>query len=139
MNDKIKEMLEDIDNKKCYYVGTNGCLYQDLTKEQLLLIKKYITNLQQELQEANESIIWWANRFKAVEKENENSKKLKERYQLEKEVYISRIDKAIEYINCNKQKTMAAYGDNEDDDFEICLWEEDINNLLDILKGDSNE
>ena len=48
MNDEIKEVLEDIDNKECYYVGTNGCLYQDLTKEELLLIKDYITNLQQE-------------------------------------------------------------------------------------------
>ena len=45
------------------------------------------------------------------------------------------IDKAIEYINCNKQKTICAYGDNEDDDFEICLWEEDIDNLSNILQG----
>lgn len=44
------------------------------------------------------------------------------------------IDKAIMYINLNKQKTICAYGDNEDDDFEIELWEEDIDNLLDILK-----
>lgn len=44
------------------------------------------------------------------------------------------IDKAIMYINLNKQKTICAYGDNEDDDFEIELWEEDIDKLLDILK-----
>lgn len=44
-------------------------------------------------------------------------------------------NKAIEYIDKNKQKTIAAYGDNYDDDFEICLWEEDIDNLLNILKG----
>ncbi len=43
------------------------------------------------------------------------------------------IDKAIMYINLNKQKTICAYGDNEDDDFEIELWEEDIDKLLDIL------
>lgn len=44
------------------------------------------------------------------------------------------IDKVIMYINLNKQKTICAYGDNEDDDFEIELWEEDIDKLLDILK-----
>ena len=44
------------------------------------------------------------------------------------------IDKAIMYINLNKQKTICAYGDNEDDDFEIELWEEDVDKLLDILK-----
>jgi len=44
----------------------------------------YITQLQQENKELNEDIIWWTNRFKAVERDN---KELKQR-----------IDKAIEYI-----------------------------------------
>ena len=49
MNKEIKEILDDItENKEDYYVGTNGCLYQDLTKKELLSIKNYITNLQQE-------------------------------------------------------------------------------------------
>lgn len=48
--------------------------------------------------------------------------------------YKEVIDKAIMYIHLNKQKTIGAYGDNEDDDFEIELWEEDIDKLLDILK-----
>ena len=48
--------------------------------------------------------------------------------------YKEVIDKAIMYIHLNKQKTISAYGDNEDDDFEIELWEEDIDKLLDILK-----
>ena len=51
------------------------------------------------------------------------------------EDYKSRCEKAVEYINCNKQKIIGAYGDNEDDDFEICLWEEDIDDLLNILNG----
>ena len=58
--------------------------------------------------------------------------------QQEKEDYKSRCEKASEYINCNKQKTICAYGDNEDDDFEICLWEEDIDNLLNILQNGSD-
>lgn len=57
-------------------------------------------------------------------------------HELEKQVKKQKevIEKAIMYINLNKQKTICAYGDNEDDDFEIELWEEDIDNLLDILK-----
>lgn len=55
---------------------------------------------------------------------------LMEQVKKQKEV----IDKVIMYINLNKQKTICAYGDNEDDDFEIELWEEDIDKLLDILK-----
>lgn len=51
-----------------------------------------------------------------------------------KEEIADVIDKAIMHINLNKQKTICAYGDNEDDDFEIELWEEDIDKLLDILK-----
>ncbi len=55
---------------------------------------------------------------------------LKEQVKKQKEV----INKATMYINLNKQKTICAYGDNEDDDFEIELWEEDIDKLLDLLK-----
>ena len=55
------------------------------------------------------------------------------------EDYKYRCEKAIEYINCNKQKTICAYGDNEDDDFEICLCEEDIDNLLNILQNGSDK
>ena len=54
--------------------------------------------------------------------------------QQENKKYKEVIDKAIMYIHLNKQKTISAYGDNEDDDFEIELWEEDIDKLLDILK-----
>ena len=38
-----------------------------------------------------------------------------------------------------QKKTISAYGDNEDDDFEIELWEEDIDKLLDILEEGKNE
>jgi len=47
-----------------------------------------------------------------------------------------RMNKAIEYIEKNMQKEIMSYGDNFDSDFEICLWEEDIDNLLEILKGE---
>lgn len=41
----INKILKDIDNEECYYVGTNGCLYQDLGKEELLAIKQEIERL----------------------------------------------------------------------------------------------
>ena len=101
--------------------------YQKLQEGFFILCDKdYIANLQQELKEANESVEWWTNRFKAIQKENENFRKLKERYQLEKEVYKSRIDKAIEYI----------IDHNPDISFKLkglCA------ELINILKGDSNE
>lgn len=51
------------------------------------------------------------------------------------------IKEAMEFVNDNKNKTIAPYGDNEDTDYEICLFEDDIENLLNILnKGsESNE
>ena len=61
MKDEIKEIL---DNK----------LYFDLEEEDYIKIKDYITNLQEELKSANESISWWSNRFKAVERDNRNYK-----------------------------------------------------------------
>ena len=42
-------------------------------------------------------------------------------------------DDVVEYIKENKDKTIAPYGDNEDTDFEVCLFEEDINELLRML------
>ena len=47
-------------------------------------------------------------------------------------------DDVVEYIKENKNKTIAPYGDNEDTDYEVCLFEEDINDLLRML-GEINE
>lgn len=44
------------------------------TKDHLLELFNYITNLQEELKSANESISWWQNRFNAVEKQNNRLK-----------------------------------------------------------------
>ena len=41
----INKILKDIDNEEYYYVGNNGCLYQDLSKEELLEIKQEIERL----------------------------------------------------------------------------------------------
>lgn len=44
---------------------------------------------------------------------------------------------AIEYTKENKNKTIAPYGDDEDTDYEMCLFEDDIENLLNILNKES--
>ena len=85
-------------------------------------------------------------RVKALEEENKLLKEYRESYRKELDYWRiqfsnkqERIDKAIEYINENKNKTIAPYGDNEDIDYETCLFEEDIINLLQILQGEDND
>lgn len=146
---EIKEILNCIDNNvKNYYVGTNGCLYQDLTKEQLLLIKNYITNLQKENEKLKRELkskpdneitletkdgqimtIIQSERIDMQEKLNKSLNNAIEKY-LD---YKQRNEKAIEYIKNNKDKEIATYGD--DYDYETCLFKEDIDDLLNILKG----
>lgn len=115
MNNEIKEILDFKENAD----------YKKLSCDEIKVLRDYITNLQQE----NEK--WWA-----IIKDYEMD--LHDLWFKNNELE-KRIEKAVEYINCNKQKTIGAYGDNEDDDFEICLWEEDIDNLLNILNGRSDE
>lgn len=55
--------------------------------------------------------------------------------QQENKKYKEVIDRAIEYINKNKNKTYAPYGDNEDYDYEVCLNEDEIKDLLEIIGG----
>ena len=78
-----------------------------------------ITNLQEEVKSANESITWWTNRFNALQKETNNLKTSLDESQeviadykrendkltqelnicmIERNNYLSRIDKAIEII-----------------------------------------
>lgn len=52
----INQILKDIDNEECYYVGSNGCLYQDLEKNELLAIKEEIERLNNIINEAIEYI-----------------------------------------------------------------------------------
>lgn len=69
MNDEnIKEILDKLKNH------IEGIRYANLTKYELRILLDYITNLQEELKSANESITWWQNRFNAVEKQNNRLK-----------------------------------------------------------------
>ena len=56
MDKEIKYLLEEIKNNTYDYVGTNGCLYQDLSREELNLLLEYINNLEQQCKKQKEVI-----------------------------------------------------------------------------------
>lgn len=56
MNKEIKNLLEEIKDNTQDYVGTNGCLYQDLLREELNLLLDYISNLQNQVKKQKETI-----------------------------------------------------------------------------------
>ena len=60
MNEEIEELLSIVSE------GQDSIQLQE--------IKNYITNLQEELKEANESLTWRTNRFNAVERDNRELK-----------------------------------------------------------------
>ena len=78
MNKEIKEILDKLKDDSWYdKLDLTGDKWIELKQTETKSLLYYITNLQQEIEEANDSIIWWANRFKTVRKENE---KLQERF-----------------------------------------------------------
>lgn len=56
MNKEIKYLLEEMEDNTQDYVGTNGCLYQDLLREELNLLLDYISNLQKQVKKQKEVI-----------------------------------------------------------------------------------
>lgn len=56
MNKEIKYLLEEMEDNTQDYVGTNGCLYQDLERDELNLILDYIFNLQNQVKKQKEVI-----------------------------------------------------------------------------------
>lgn len=56
MNKEIKYLLEEMEDNTQDYVGTNGCLYQDLLREELNLLLDYISNLQNQVKKQKEVI-----------------------------------------------------------------------------------
>lgn len=52
----INKLLETIKDTSRDYVGTNGCLYQDITREELDLIVKEIERLNKALQNIKDFI-----------------------------------------------------------------------------------
>ena len=69
MDKEIKYLLEEIKDNTYDYVGTNGCLYQDLSREELNLLLEYISNLQNQVQKQKEVIgkaIEYINKYESI-------------------------------------------------------------------------
>ena len=139
MNDEIKEiditkdlyLCSPLLNKKCpktsCYINNGSCCHtvnKEYSQEHLL---DYITNLQQENQELNDSITWWKNRFNAVQRDYED--------------YKSKTEKAVEYIEKNLLPSHSI--EKTDWEFEEVIFSdlpvEAIKPLIDILNGRSDE
>lgn len=133
MAEEIKEILNN--DIPIFVIDSDGYTI-NITET----IQNVITNLQQENKakthqiEVLEEIVNYERNIRndKLQQENENTKKLKERYQLEKEIYKSRCEKAIYYI----WKEIEQEYDEEND-----KWlKEKIDNLSNILNGsDENE
>lgn len=124
MNNDIKEILGLIGN--AYYYGK-------ISEEEKNKYCEYITNLQEELKSANESITWWQNRFNALQEKNKNLKKAFKSTTEELCEYATRNEKAIDLL-----KEAGCY-DEETKTFCDDVWEE-LPKLLNILNGgDDND
>lgn len=56
MNKELKYLLEEMKDTTNDYVGTNGCLYQDLLREEINLLLNYISDLEQQCKKQKEVI-----------------------------------------------------------------------------------
>ena len=115
--------------KKCLIAGDDMNI---ISQEELNEYWNYITNLQEEVKSANESITWWSNRFKAVERDKKN--------------YKLRNEKAIEFIKEKISSTKGVINDymyhKEHNKILIELLQEDIElykKELNILTGEKDE
>lgn len=118
MNKEIKEILDKLNKMIIFDESLIGWQIDGkgttISKKDFKILRDYITNLQEE---------------------HRQTKLLKDRYQLKKEIYKLRIEKAIKYINEN----VAVYAFN---DKNYPHWEfndDNIKDLLNILQGDDKD
>lgn len=113
-NKEIEELLNELKDKYSYEpYDTTGKVYTTISYEEGQLLLSYIEQLKKKAE--------LGEHYKHLYSEVKKQK-----------------DDAFEYIKKNKDKTIMPYGDNEDTDFEVCLFEEDINELLRML-GERDE
>lgn len=55
-NKEIEYLLNEMKDTTLDYVGTNGCLYQDLERKELNLLLSYIEQLEKRIYEARKMI-----------------------------------------------------------------------------------
>lgn len=138
MKEEIKEIKIYKANKSIIFINNGIAFSQFGVADEILDL---IINLQEQLhqasldiQELTEKDIGcpsWCDKLTNLQEENRQTKLLKERYQLEKEDYKQRNEKAIKYID-----RMTRVIDYDDDEFITWKHIEDIEK---ILRGDDKE
>ena len=94
----INKLLETIKDTSRDYVGTNGCLYQDISREELNLIVNEIKRLNKELEE-KEAILGGIQQLEAeIERLNNIINNLWEYLEKAKEVTTGEYKNAIKDI-----------------------------------------
>lgn len=117
MNDEIKEILEEIDNKI-------------IPNEHWNKIKNYITNLQEENEDLKDRLKVMEHFKNSLLEENERLSVELNQNMIERNNYLSRCEKAIEFI-----KDEAGY----DEEIRSCccdLLYSDCDKLIELLGGD---
>ena len=154
MTDEIKEILNNIKIviDEGHYRATCDINYEDCK-----ILLDCITDLQEEVKSANESITWWQNRFNALYRENKrlkeivenlttmtvcgDRKQIKNTAQYKLDIYKSRNEKAIEYIKNHKEirKHYEPYGTPMGNPNYTTTHIFGYYELLNILNGDDEE
>ena len=141
-------MNKEIEVMEKYLNGLISYPFQHKDKEYIL---SYIKQLQIELEEAQESITWWTNRFSTVMREkkdlinqiknlkqqNKITNELKEQLENNRDKAIEEIDKLLVYNEFSD--TTKGFGNVAE---QLKFYLSDYDNLEDfrkLLKGDSDE
>lgn len=104
MNKEIKYLLNEMKDKECYYVGTNGCLYQDLTKEEIDLLLSY----KEQLEKENDRLIAESTHYES--KYYNEAKKVDKAIEYLKE----KADYPISYYHCIREAIDILKGDSDE-------------------------
>lgn len=127
MNKEIEYLLNEMKDTTQDYIGTNGCKYQDLLREELDLLLSYIEQLEKKIDQYENPddltlfYMWLDEKAKDKMKQLENNR-----------------DKAIDYLEKSKLNQLDTHCKYLYIDFGVEKIE-NIDELIDILKGDSDE
>lgn len=117
---RIKELFKE--NKQLKKENEN--LRETIKNDDLTINKLCKENkILRENAEHNDKVVdkyWWENKYLKQENEQLHHKRFE----------------ILNFIEENKNKRYAPYGDNEDEDFEICLNEDEIDVLIRIVKDE---
>ena len=152
MNKEIKEILDKLKDDGWYdELDLTGDKWIELKQTETKQILDYITDLQQEIKEANDSITWWTNRFRSVERDNKELKQTETKQILD---YITNLQQENERLKEWKEDLLKENIELEDirkeaieyikrqqvifANYDIVI-ENQLDILLNILQGSDKE